>query len=396
MAGNAPLEPPDLSQSSSQDTPTSRKRRLREVYAPSAKDQFPDVPWYNLDYQMITDMVHEMLDEIIHGVGRFAATDSGIKGVIDAAEEAKNLPDLEKCCMAVLGEQGAGKSTLITALMGGRKLVEKSGNTKSCTAVPTVIVHKKGADDDTRLSDVTIEWMRPEEWSAHIREQMSRWTDVHPGTYLAEWNAGDATTNETGAQDEDEDKTDDEAEDESDEEVNFSDSDLEEIEEYEQPKSKPRKKKSRKLENAASTAKEFFQTIFNTDENAMARRQLDDKLYNTDIRRGDFEATCIARLTERFRRLGPQLMVRENMSKFLDVSDFDLREKRHLAKKLWPFVKVVTIATGHILLRYGMCFYDLPGKIQSSLVKRSDTNQVRFWRHQSASCSSHQQISLEG
>jgi hypothetical protein len=153
MAGNAPSEPPGLTQASSQGTPVSRKRQLAKVYSPSAKEQFPDVPWYDLDYQLITDMVHEMLDEIIDGQQRFAATDSGIKGVIDAAKEAKNLPDLEKCCMAVLGEQGAGKSTLVTALMGGRKLLEKSGNTKSCTAVPTVIAHKKGADDDTRQSE---------------------------------------------------------------------------------------------------------------------------------------------------------------------------------------------------------------------------------------------------
>jgi hypothetical protein len=375
----------------------SRKRQLAKVYSPSAKEQFPDVPWYDLDYQLLTDMVHEMLDEIIDGQQRFAATDSGIKGVIDAAKEAKNLPDLEKCCMAVLGEQGAGKSTLVTALMGGRKLLEKSGNTKSCTAVPTVIVHKKGADDDTRQSDVTIEWMRPEEWPAHIQEQIARWTDVHPGTYLEGWNARNGATNE--ADDEVDDKTDDEAEDDADEEVDdFSDSDFEEEEEeeYEQPKLNPRKKNSRKLENAASTAKEFFQTIFNTEEDERAKRQLDEKLYNTDIRRGDFEATCVARLTERFRQLGSQLQVRENMSEFPDVSDTDLREKRHLAKKLWPFVKFITIATGHILLRYGMCFYDLPGNTPLHPSRNNDTEQFRFWGHKPAACSTHQQIPLEG
>jgi hypothetical protein len=353
MVQHVPSDPYNPAQAASQGTTLSKKRKFKDVYTPSAKEQFPDVPWYNLDYEIVTDLVNKMLDEIIVELERYAAIDSGIKSVIDAAEEAKKLPDLEKCCMAVLGEQAAGKSTLITALIEGRKLLEKSGNTKSCTAVPTVLVYKKGANDDTRLSDVTIEWMGPEEWSAQIREQIARWADVYPGTLIDDGKAAKGTTNEV----------EDVAEDDTDEEVeDSSGSESQEDQEYEKPKLKPKGRTSRKVENAASTAKEFFQTIFNTEEDEVADQQLEDRLYTTDIRQGDFEATCIAKLGRRFQQLDSQLQIKENVSLFLDVSDTDLRETRHLIKQLWPFVKVVTIATGHILLRYGMCFYDLPGK----------------------------------
>jgi hypothetical protein len=357
MAKHFPPGPSNPRQATSQDTTSSKKRKFKDVYTPNAKEQFPDVPWYNLDYEIVTDLVNKMLDEIIIELERYAAIDSGIKSVIDAAEEAKKLPDLEKCCMAVLGEQAAGKSTLITALIGGRKLLEKSGNTKSCTAVPTVLVHKKGANDDTRLSDVTIDWMGPEECSAQIREQIARWADRYPGTLIDNGKDTKGTTNEVEhvAEDETEDDTDEEVED-------SSGSESQEDQDYEEPKSKPKGRTSRKLENAASTAKEFFQTIFNTEEDEVAGQQLEDRLYTTDIRQGDFEATCIAKLRRRFQQLDTQLQIKENVSLFLDVSDTDLRETRHLIKQLWPFVKVVTIATGHILLHYGMCFYDLPGK----------------------------------
>jgi hypothetical protein len=130
MAGNTPSEPPGLTQASSQGTPMSRKRQLAKVYSPSAKEQFPDVPWYDLDYQLLTDMVHEMLDEIIDGQQRFAVTDSGIKGVIEAAKEAKNLPDLEKCCMAVLGEQGGRKLLENLETPGHARLFQPSSFTR--------------------------------------------------------------------------------------------------------------------------------------------------------------------------------------------------------------------------------------------------------------------------
>jgi hypothetical protein len=385
MTRHVPSKPPDLTQATSQGMTSSKKRKFRDVYNPSAKEQFPDVPWYDLDYQTIIDLVHEMLDDIIVGLKQYTASDSGIKGVIDAAEEAKSLPDLEKCCMAVLGEQAAGKSTLITALIGGRKLLDRSGDTKSCTAVPTVIVHKKGADDDTRLSDVTIEWMGPEECLAHIQEQIARWADVFPGTKIDEGMARKDIMTEA------EDNAEEDADDDSDEDVDdFSVSDPEEDQDYEQSKSKPRKKRSRKLENAAATAKEFFQTIFITEEDEEAEEQLEEKLYTTDIRQRDFEAICVAKLKDRFRQLDTQLQVKENTSKFLDVSDIDLREKRHLAKRLWPFVKVITIATGHILLRYGMCFFDLPGKTPCHPINNNNADHDRLWRYKPAACRAHQ------
>jgi hypothetical protein len=112
---------------------------------------------------------------------------------------------------------------------------------------------------------------------------------------------------------------------------------------------------------------------------------LPHRLYNTDIRQGDFKDLCLEKLSARFQQLRLELRIKNDVSEFFDVHDNDLGKKRRLAKKLWPFVKVFTISTGHIILRYGMCLYDLPGMLSISsnsaiiLIRPgwNDTNQLR-------------------
>ncbi|KAH7084300.1 hypothetical protein FB567DRAFT_528770, partial [Paraphoma chrysanthemicola] len=280
-------------------------------------------------------MVNELLEEMIIGLEKYVDTDKGIKRLVEDAILAKNLPDLQKCCIAVLGAQGSGKSTLLTALLG-RALVERSGKGASCTAVPTVIIHKKGAEDRTRLSDIKIEWISREQHLAHIQEHVQRWTEVFPGS-----RGGGADAEE--------------------EEENTEDEDAE--------ASKPKSRKIPPTQTGAITAKEFFETIFNAKNDPVAKRELDHRLFETDIRQGDFDQLCLQKVQERFDNLKARLHIRDDVSEFFDVHDRDLPEIRSLVDKLWPFVKVQTIATGHMLLRYGICFFDLPGF--------GDTNQLR-------------------
>lgn len=348
MSQRDPPDPPDSSQATDRETPSTSKRKFSNVYDPTASEQFPDIPWYNLDYQVVISQVNEMLDEIILGLKKYTANDPDIKALVEAAEKAKKLPDLEKCRMAVLGEQAAGKSTLLSALFG-RALLERSGGRKSCTAMPVVLTHKDGADDNTKLSDIIIEWISKGEHLDHILEHIRRWADVYPGSQ--------EDTNEEEDEDaHDEEETNDTAQGAEAEEVRFN---------------LPKVREALKSQRGASTAKEFFEIIFNVEEDKAAKKFLESRLYNTDIRQGDFKDICLEKLSARFRQLSPELRIKNDVSEFFDVHDRDLGKKRKLAKKLWPFVKIFTIATGHILLRYGMCFYDLPGMIQVFLTRRS-------------------------
>jgi hypothetical protein len=250
MSQQAPSESPKPNSTPSRGSQSTGKRKHGEVRIAGATDQFPDVPWYNLDYQHIVSQVNDMLDGVILGLEKYVATDSAIKELVEAAEKAKKLPDLEKCRLAVLGQQAAGKSTLISALLD-RTLLETSGGGKACTSVPTAIIHKAGAGDNTRKSDVKIEWLSEEQHPAHVLEHIQRWGDVYPGTRSEEQDV-------SGEQDRD-------------------------ASEAAKSNTKPEKTSPNTLEQiegAASTAKEFFEIIFDVEHDKDAKTFFEDRLCN--------------------------------------------------------------------------------------------------------------------
>lgn len=336
MAGRDATEPPSASQGASQGTSRSNKRKFKEVYDPSHSELFPEEPWYHLNYRNIIDSVHEMMDEITIPLEKYVGTDTGIANLVNDSVKVKELPDLKQCRVAVLGEQASGKSTVGTALFGGRQLFERSGGGASCTQIPTELKQKRGAADDTRFSDLLVEWLSEEQRMAYIWEHILRWTEVYPGTQNAQPSSEDDTNMED---------------------------DTSESETEQDTQQRPKQGKVPKAQRGAFTANEFFKTIFNVDGDPVAKKELEHRLYHTDIRQGSFEGLCLQKVTERFEQLRTELNIKDNVSEFRDVHDRELPRKRSLIKKLWPFVKVFTIATGHILLRYGICFYDLPGKI---------------------------------
>ncbi|KAL5114634.1 hypothetical protein ACEQ8H_007479 [Pleosporales sp. CAS-2024a] len=352
----------DASQAS-QSSVTPKKRTFKEVYTASSSEQFPDLPWYGIDYQDIIETVTKMLNEVMIPLEKYAPTDSGIESLLKEAEKVKAFPDLKKCHMAVLGDQGAGKSTLLTALFSGRNLLDRSGGTKSCTAVPIIVTHKKGAADNTKESDVTIEWFNAEDILAHILEQVRHWTDVFPG--LA---SGLDAAEEAGDEEEVEETSDD----------SEFESETEDCSPQAPPKLTKKLYNSLKQDAAASTAKEFFQVVFDAQHNEHANQELEKWLYETDIREGGFADLCMAKVKDRFQYLDQKLRIRNDVSTFLHISDRDLKDIRQIVTTLWPFVRVVSISTGHILLRYGMCFYDLPGNLLHCHVLDSDADNLGF------------------
>lgn len=114
---------------------------------------------------------------------------------------------------------------------------------------------------------------------------------------------------------------------------------------------------------AAATAKEFFGIIFNTQEDKASKKWLESTLRSTDIRVGEFKETCCKQAKQRLIQIAKELGFVEGLARFADIHDRNLAAKQNEARKIWPFVKLVTIATGNILLRHGLCLFDLPGKL---------------------------------
>jgi hypothetical protein len=275
-------------------------------------------------------MVCKMCDDSIPPLQKHCPGIEGLEELIKAIEEAKRLPDFKQFCLAVLGEQGVAKSSLLNALLD-RDLLDNSGSAQACTALATKIVHKKGAVDGTRKSDVTVEFLDDEEVRECIIGQVQCWTEMYPGP--------DAQQQESDGEE-----------------------DCEVIDEPETPVRNRTRRTTKAKKKAAATAKDFFSIIFNAKEDKKNRQWLEEALHTTDIRTGGFLDVCCRQATKRLEQIGKKLGVKDGVARFEDVADRKVADAQIIARRIWPFVKLVTIATGHILLRHGLCFFDLPGK----------------------------------
>jgi guanylate kinase len=315
----------------------SNKRKFQQTYDPTMNEQFPQDPWHTLNHEVVVDQVGEMCDEFTIPLENYADVDEAIANLKRQAEDMKKLPDMKKLNVAVLGEQGIGKSTLVNALLD-RKILEKSGGSTACTAYATRIEHKKDAVDGTQMSDVKIEFFSDEEIEAFVKDQINRWADCYAGPSVNQQHDNHGSD---------------------------SDESVSETQANDRPKANGVDKT--RLRQAAKTAKEFFCIVYNTKNNAQQRQCLNRVLQDTDIREGDFRQRCFAQAKTRLSEIATRLHAQNGISINKDVSDRSLVQARNIIKEIWPFVKVVTIATGHVLLRYGICFLDLPGKSSDHL-----------------------------
>jgi hypothetical protein len=363
MASSARLDPPDANARVNPATAESKKRKATETLdcstARDAKDilepgeiydhtkeSFPDDPWYALNYERVIDSVEEMCEKVAEPLRQYAHADEDISDLIAAAKEAKKLPNIKSLNVAGLGGQGTGKSTLINAFLD-RLILHRSGSSAACTSYATIIRHKLGADDNVQESDVTIVFLSDDEIKTCIKEQILRWTAVYPG-FVDDSSPGP-------------DDNDDE-EDEDDESQTLDDK-------SKAPHNAP-KRVSRAVKDSLKTAKEFFELICNTNRDASIGLWLENALYKTDISMGDFAHTCYSHAKARLARLAATCDIKEGKAQYFGISDTDLGRRNIVLKAYAPLIKVAIIETGHILLRHGVNFFDLPGKMILKHVRR--------------------------
>jgi hypothetical protein len=308
----------------------AQKRNFTNMHNATIDEEVAKNRWYALKPEEITDLVGNMCDKLTNPIKKYASVDQRFQDLVHAAKAAKKLPEIKHCSVAVLGEQGIGKSSLINALLD-RGLLDRSGSSKACTAYATILEYKLGADDHTTLSDLLVEFFSKEEIEQCIKEQIDRWVEVYPGAKNSQPLHG---------------------EDEDDPDEGYAS----------QPAGNTA---SRTKSRGATTAKEFFEIIFDTQRNEEASTKLERLLHHTNIKEGDFLDVCCRQADDRFSQLATEMSevnLQNRTAHFTNISDRKLGRETSKIRKLWPFVKVVTISTGHILFRHGLRLFDLPGK----------------------------------
>lgn len=322
------------------DATGHKKRKLTNVNEDCANHQLSVTPWIALKHKEIEALVGSLCDELIGPLQQYESGDKHIANLIQAALKVKKLPQVKIFSVAVLGEQGAGKSTLINAIFGRRMLL-RSGGAKSCTSYATRIEYKEDAADDIRVSDVVVQFLADQEIADCIREQIHLLAEI-------------LVSSDAGLQEDISNEHDDNGMDES------SDAAARDHEDQ-NISAEPNKVMCPSNKIIARTAKEFFGIIFNTKEDNIAEELLDRELHATDIEAGRFFQICFDKAKERLAQIGTKFVVQNGIAKLRNIPDRDLENAQLTIKELWPFVKCVTISTGHILLRHRLQLIDLPG-----------------------------------
>lgn len=308
------------------------ERSSDAVYDPGCEES-PDKPWYSFDHKDIENKVNKMCMELLNPVRRFAFVDLEIGELIAALRFARTLPAPTKINIAVVGDQGIGKSSLINALLH-RDLVDVSASSIACTAFATIIKHKRGASDSTQESDVKVEFLNEREIREFVEEQIRRYADVYSSARSNDGNDGGQQSHNT--------------EDSSDDEISLL-----------QPFSTDgRRKIPEALQRGADTAKDFFHIIFGTREDDSALKDLETWLLEPNLEDGRFLNHCV---DIALRHLA-KIHATEGSLLYTNLSDEQLQKHRKFAATIWPLVRSVTIYTGSIILRHSVCFLDLPSK----------------------------------
>jgi hypothetical protein len=237
-------------QANTEDT----RRADGEFYDPTTEN-FPDHAWYDLDQELLRTTISRMCNKLGRPVVDSQIRDAEIADLLKNLDRAKTIPHPSEFNVAVVGNQGVGKSSMINALLN-RDLVDASASSSACTAFATIIQHKVDASDDSDVSDLKVSFLDIAEIRDFVEEYIRRYADVYTPDNVPLDNAAVEETdadNESGNEVSDKDVSD----------ADVSDSDFSIISESPASNKRPCRKVSKAVQKGADTAEQFFRIIFN-------------------------------------------------------------------------------------------------------------------------------------
>ena len=290
----------------------TRQPKCAKAYDPTQETP-PDYPWFKLNKSAIDQHIRDISDKVINKLQSARPDDKELSSIMKAVSEVREVSASDGQEVAIVGQQGMGKSLLINALQNRRNLSKTTARGKACTASAIKYRHKPGASDLEENYDAAVTFMDDECLDEVIREHIRHYDHFY--------FSGDAKS----------DHSDDEA-------------------------------------HAAATAKEFFDAVFNTKVDSIAETELRRLLVASNIRNGALFTETLKMAHKRIEETGAGV---DRKIFYSDMKIGPLVEdiKSYVSQQddvpsLWTIVQDVSIYLGSALSREGICVVDLPGKLQ--------------------------------
>ncbi|KAJ4358616.1 uncharacterized protein N0V89_003200 [Didymosphaeria variabile] len=315
------------------------RKKSRSVLEPKFKhkpqdEKRPDHVFFTLDTANMDTKMNHMVFKVLTLLSGQAYENIEEIGAFMQKLQLNPGPETPEWHYALIGKHGEGKSTLTNCLLGRHKLAGVSKGTKSCTQFATEFRYKAGANDDTDKSDVTISFFDELQLRAHLEENIMRYGRFHHPT----------------------------SEEEESDEDSLDPALTRTLTKYDEYLSKE--------------AYDVLRIIVKGDE--QAEEKLDRHLNHPEnFTNGSLIEFYHRKQRERLQALGVDgnnTIVYLNVPDKLDLEheqgERDITAVRKVAESLAPFVRSVKVATGGMLLRYGLVLVDIPGY--------GDLNQARI------------------
>ncbi|KAF3041871.1 hypothetical protein E8E12_002658 [Didymella heteroderae] len=144
--------------------------------------------WLSVDQDAVRSLmptiVNNLRRKIEAAIGKRRTHHPEIDGLMQALREAEIAPPVQFFKVALSGDQGIGKSSLLIALLDGRRIIEVSLGRKACTQFAAIIKLLPGASTNTKKSNITVNFRAENEIIDMITEHLRRYADVYSRSTL--------------------------------------------------------------------------------------------------------------------------------------------------------------------------------------------------------------------
>ncbi|PIB00158.1 hypothetical protein CB0940_02595 [Cercospora beticola] len=149
-----------------------------------AKEAYPKLPAYDPVFSEIENGLTGIVEHIIDLVGRFPCKSTYVKNFRAKAEELRAVPRPQPMRIALLGDTGAGKSSLLNSIVDVPNIAKAISSGESCTA--TAMEYCSSIDGQREDFAAEITYYDEETAKALLREHLAHYR--HNAEVQADWD----------------------------------------------------------------------------------------------------------------------------------------------------------------------------------------------------------------